>query len=349
MKEKIEKLQKEISEQIKEVKDLTSLNIVKANYLGKKGPVSDLTSSLRDLDVEKKKEYGKLITDFRNDLISKIEELRNKYEMEELNKKLESEKIDISMPSTNIKSGSANLDEFIIEDVENFFISMGYDVVEGPEIELDKYNFEMLNLPKDHPARDAQDTFYLDSDKVLLRTQTSPVQIREMLSKGGKEPVRMICPGKTYRRENVDMTHEAEFCQIEGLVIDKNISLSDLKGTFNALVKHLFGEEVEARFRPSYYPFTEPSVEMDMSCPYCDGSGCSACKPKGWITICGGGMVHPNVLKNCGYDPNEWQGFAFGAAAERIAMIKYGLNDIRVIHENDLRNNKNLDRRESDK
>ena len=253
------------------------------------------------------------------------------------------------MPSTNINNGSANLDEFIIEDIEKFFISMGYDVVEGHEIELDEYNFEMLNLPKDHPARDAQDTFYLEGDKLLLRTQTSPVQIREMLSKGGKEPVRMICPGKTYRRENVDMTHEAEFCQIEGLVIDKNISLSDLKGTFNALVKHVFGEEVEARFRPSYYPFTEPSVEMDMSCPYCDGSGCSACKPKGWITICGGGMVHPNVLRNCGYDPDVWQGFAFGAAAERIAMIKYGLNDIRVIHDNDLRNNKNLDRRESDK
>lgn len=349
MKEKIERLQKEIEEKLSKLKDEKELDELRIKYLSKKGLVTELTNSIKDLSIEDKKKYGPVLNEFKNKVVSNFNELKEKFEKELLNKKLESEKIDITMPSSTIKSGSANLDEFIIEDVEEFFISMGYDVVEGPEIELDKYNFEMLNLPKDHPARDAQDTFYLDEDKVLLRTQTSPVQIREMLSKGGKEPIRMICPGKTYRRENVDMTHEAEFCQIEGLVIDKNISLSDLKGTFNALVKHLFGENVEARFRPSYYPFTEPSVEMDMSCPYCDGSGCSACKPKGWITICGGGMVHPNVLRNCGYDPNEWQGFAFGAAAERIAMIKYGLNDIRVIHENDLRNSKNLDRKETRK
>ena len=349
MKEKIELLQKEISDQLSKLKDEKELDELRIKYLSKKGSVTELANSIRDLSIEDKKKFGPVLNEFKNKVINDFNSLKEKYEKEELNKKLENEKIDISMPSTNINNGSANLDEFIIEDIEKFFISMGYDVVEGPEIELDEYNFEMLNLPKDHPARDAQDTFYLEGDKLLLRTQTSPVQIREMLSKGGKEPVRMICPGKTYRRENVDMTHEAEFCQIEGLVIDKNISLSDLKGTFNALVKHVFGEEVEARFRPSYYPFTEPSVEMDMSCPYCDGSGCSACKPKGWITICGGGMVHPNVLRNCGYDPDVWQGFAFGAAAERIAMIKYGLNDIRVIHENDLRNNKNLDRRESDK
>ena len=349
MKEKIEKLQKEIADQLSKLKDEKELDELRIKYLSKKGSVTELANSIKDLSIEDKKKFGPLLNEFKNKVIDDFNSLKEKYEKEELNKKLENEKIDITMPSTEIKNGSANLDEFIIEDIEKFFISMGYDVVEGPEIELDEYNFEMLNLPKEHPARDAQDTFYLDGDKLLLRTQTSPVQIREMLSKKGEEPVRMICPGKTYRRENVDMTHEAEFCQIEGLVIDKNISLSDLKGTFNALVKHVFGEEVEARFRPSYYPFTEPSVEMDMSCPYCDGSGCSACKPKGWITICGGGMVHPNVLRNCGYDPNVWQGFAFGAAAERIAMIKYGLNDIRVIHDNDLRNNKNLDRRESDK
>lgn len=349
MKEKIEKLQKEIAVQLSKLKGEKELEQLKIKYLSKKGVVTELANSIKDLSIDDKKKFGPVLNEFKNKVIEEFDSLKEKYEKEELNKKLESEKIDISMSSTNINNGSANLDEFIIEDIEKFFISMGYDVVEGPEIELDEYNFEMLNLPKDHPARDAQDTFYLEGDKILLRTQTSPVQIREMLSKGGKEPVRMICPGKTYRRENVDMTHEAEFCQIEGLVIDKNISLSDLKGTFNALVKHVFGENVEARFRPSYYPFTEPSVEMDMSCPYCDGSGCSACKPKGWITICGGGMVHPNVLRNCGYDPDVWQGFAFGAAAERIAMIKYGLNDIRVIHDNDLRNSKNLDRRESRK
>ena len=223
---------------------------------------------------------------------------------------------------------------------------MGYDVLEGPEIELDKYNFEMLNLPKNHPARDAQDTYYLEGENILLRSQTSPVQVRTMLKGEGKTPIRMICPGKTYRREDINATHEQEFTQIEGLVIDKNISLSDLKGTFDAFIKNMFGEGVEARFRPSYYPFTEPSVEMDMSCIYCDGSGCSMCKPKGWITICGGGMVHPNVLKACGYDPNEWQGFAFGMAAERISMLKYGITDMRVCHGNDLRETKNFDRKE---
>jgi len=349
MKEKIESLRKEINEKLDLVKDEKDLEELRLVYLSKKGSVTELTNSLKDLSIEEKKEFGKLINDFKNEVYERFNSLKEKFTKEELNKKLESEKIDITMPATTINNGTPNLDEAVIEDAERFFISMGYDIVEGPEIELDKYNFEMLNLPKEHPARDAQDTYYLDGDTLLLRTQTSPVQIREMLSKGGKEPVRMICPGKTYRRENVDMTHEAEFAQIEGLVVDRNISMCDLKGTFNAFVKHIFGDQVEARFRPSYYPFTEPSVEMDMSCPYCDGSGCSACKPKGWITICGGGMVHPNVLRACGYDPDEWQGFAFGAAAERIAMLKYGLNDIRVIHENDLRNNKNLDRKETNK
>ena len=187
---------------------------------------------------------------------------------------------------------------------------------------------------------------YLKDEEILLRSQTSPVQVRVMLDGKGETPIRMICPGKTYRREDINATHEQEFTQIEGLVIDKNISLSDLKGTFDAFVKHTFGETTEARFRPSYYPFTEPSVEMDMSCIYCDGSGCSMCKPKGWITISGGGMVHPNVLRMCGYDPDKWQGFAFGMAAERIGMLKYNMSDMRTIHENDLRETKNFDRKE---
>lgn len=346
MEEKIALLKKEIEERIKEVKDMTMLNIVKTDYLSKKGPVSELTNGLRDLDVEDKKKYGKLITDFKNDVFSKIESLKEKYETEELNKKLENEKIDISMPGVNIKNGSPSFVEKVIDDASDFFISLGYDVYEGPEIELDKYNFEMLNLPKDHPARDAQDTYYLKDEDLLLRSQTSPVQVRVMLDGKGETPIRMICPGKTYRREDINATHEQEFTQIEGLVIDKNISLSDLKGTFDAFVKHTFGETTEARFRPSYYPFTEPSVEMDMSCIYCDGSGCSMCKPKGWITISGGGMVHPNVLKMCGYDPEEWQGFAFGMAAERIAMLKYNMTDMRSMHENDLRETENFDRKE---
>ncbi|MBO5530178.1 MAG: phenylalanine--tRNA ligase subunit alpha [Bacilli bacterium] len=346
MKEKITLLQKEIEEKIKEVKNLDTLNELKVKYLSKKGPVSELTNSLRDLSIEEKKEFGKLITDFRNDVITKVESLKEKYELEELNKKLESEKVDISMPGMDIKNGSPSIVEKVVDDASDFFISLGYDVYEGPEIELDKYNFEMLNLPKDHPARDAQDTYYLKDEDLMLRSQTSPVQVRVMLDGKGETPIRMICPGKTYRREDINATHEQEFTQIEGLVIDKNISLSDLKGTFDAFVKHTFGETTEARFRPSYYPFTEPSVEMDMSCIYCDGSGCNMCKPKGWITIAGGGMVHPNVLRMCGYDPEKWQGFAFGMAGERIAMLKYNMTDMRTMHENDLRETDNFDRKE---
>jgi phenylalanyl-tRNA synthetase alpha chain len=346
MKEKIKSLKNEIELELNSVKNLKDLNEIKNKYLSKKGPVSELSNGLRDLSIDDKKVYGKLITDFKNDINNQFNILKDKFETEELNKKLENEKIDISMPGVNIGTGSPSFVEKVIDDASDFFISLGYDIYEGPEIELDKYNFEMLNLPKDHPARDAQDTYYLKDEDLLLRSQTSPVQVRVMLNGKGETPIRMICPGKVYRREDIDATHEQEFTQIEGLVIDKNISLSDLKGTFDAFVKHTFGENTEARFRPSYYPFTEPSVEMDMSCIYCDGSGCSMCKPKGWITISGGGMVHPNVLRMCGYDPDKWQGFAFGMAAERIAMLKYNMPDMRSMHENDLRETINFDRKE---
>ena len=346
MKEKIKSLKNEIELELNSVKNLKDLNEIKNKYLSKKGPVSELSNGLRDLSIDNKKVYGKLITDFKNDINNQFNILKDKFETEELNKKLENEKIDISMPGVNIGTGSPSFVEKVIDDASDFFISLGYDIYEGPEIELDKYNFEMLNLPKDHPARDAQDTYYLKDEDLLLRSQTSPVQVRVMLNGKGETPIRMICPGKVYRREDIDATHEQEFTQIEGLVIDKNISLSDLKGTFDAFVKHTFGENTEARFRPSYYPFTEPSVEMDMSCIYCDGSGCSMCKPKGWITISGGGMVHPNVLRMCGYDPDKWQGFAFGMAAERIAMLKYNMPDMRSMHENDLRETINFDRKE---
>ena len=344
--ERVKNLKEEIIEKLKEVTTLKELNDLKIEYLSKKGPISELSSLMKEIPNEEKKEFGSLLNDLKTFVNNSFDELKEKLEEEALNKKLEEEKIDITLSGTFIPSGSPSIIEKIIEETEGFFIGMGYDVLEGPEIELDKYNFEMLNLPKDHPARDAQDTYYLEGENILLRSQTSPVQVRTMLKGEGKTPIRMICPGKTYRREDINATHEQEFTQIEGLVIDKNISLSDLKGTFDAFIKNMFGEGVEARFRPSYYPFTEPSVEMDMSCIYCDGSGCSMCKPKGWITICGGGMVHPNVLKACGYDPNEWQGFAFGMAAERISMLKYGITDMRVCHENDLRETKNFDRKE---
>jgi phenylalanyl-tRNA synthetase alpha chain len=227
-------------------------------------------------------------------------------------------------------------------------MSMGYDVVDGPEIEEDKYNFEMLNIPKGHPARDAQDTFYIEGEEILLRSQTSPVQVRTMLKGEGKTPIRMICPGKTYRRDDDDASHSHQFMQIEGLLVDKDISLSDLKGTMDILFKRLFGKEVETRFRPSYYQFTEPSIEVDVTCVVCHGKGCPACKRTGWVTVVGAGVVHPNVLRMSGYDPKEWSGFAFGFGAERCAMLKYNINDIRCFYNTDLRETETFDRRDGE-
>jgi len=342
----MEKILKELKEELQEIKDSQKLSEIKAKYLGKKGSISALSSKIKDLALEEKKEFGSKINTIKTEATNLIENKKASIEKEILDQKLKNESVDINLPATEIPYGSPSIAEKIIEKAEEFFISMGYDVLEGPEIELDKYNFEMLNLPKDHPARDAQDTYYLKGEELLLRSQTSPVQVRTMLKGKGEEPIRMICPGKTYRREDINATHEQEFDQIEGLVIDKNISLSDLKGTIDAFVKYMYGEKVETRFRPSYYPFTEPSVEIDMSCIYCNGKGCNMCKPKGWITICGAGMVHPNVLRDSGYDPDKWQGFAFGFGAERLAMLKYGITDMRIFHENDLRETKNFDRKD---
>lgn len=344
----MEKIINELKKELESIKDVNKINEIKAKYLGKKGSISALSSKLKNMSVEEKKEFGMKLNKIKTDATSLIDDVKDKLEKKILNEKLKNESVDISMPALKIASGSPAIVEKVIEEAEEFFISLGYDVLEGPEIEYDKYNFEMLNLPKDHPARDAQDTYYLKDEELLLRSQTSPVQVRTMLKGEGKEPIRMICPGKTYRREDINATHEQEFNQIEGLVIDKEISLSDLKGTVDAFVKHMYGEDVETRFRPSYYPFTEPSVEIDMSCIYCDGSGCSMCKPKGWITICGAGMVHPNVLRDSGYDPDKWQGFAFGFGAERLAMLKYNMTDMRIFHENDLRETVNFDRKDGE-
>ena len=274
------------------------------------------------------------------------EEKKKFFEDEILNKKLESEAIDITLPATKIVNGAPNILEKLIEEVEEVFMSMGYDVVDGPEVEEDKYNFEMLNIPKGHPARDAQDTFYIEGEEVLLRSQTSPVQVRTMLKGNGVVPIRMICPGKTYRRDDDDATHSHQFMQIEGLLVDRDISLSDLKGTIDVVIKRLFGNDIETRFRPSYYQFTEPSVEVDISCFNCKGHGCHICKNTGWITVAGAGMVHPNVLTMSGYDPKTWSGFAFGFGAERMAMLKYDINDLRVFYNTDLRESKTFDRKE---
>lgn len=346
MKEQVEKLKQEALTKIENAKDLKEVNDLKVLYMGKKGPVNELSSHIKELSVDEKKEFGMVLNSLKQELNSKFEKIIKKYEEEALNQKLASEKIDVTLPSTKIPVGAPNILEKLVEEVEEVFMSMGYDVVDGPEIEEDKFNFEMLNIPKGHPARDAQDTFYIEDEKILLRSQTSPVQARTLLAHEGKEPVRIICPGKTYRRDADDATHSHQFMQIEGLLVDKNISLSDLKGTFDVIAKKLFGDDVETRFRPSYYQFTEPSVETDISCFVCKGKGCSLCKNTGWITVSGAGMVHPNVLRNGGYDPKEWTGFAFGFGAERLAMLKYGINDIRTFYNTDLRESSTFDRKD---
>lgn len=344
----MENILEELKNDLNEIKKEHDLNEIKTKYLGKKGRITELSSQIKDLPNEEKKTFGANLNKLKTEATNLLDTKKEEIETEILNKKLEEESIDISLPSTKIPMGAPNIVEKIVEEVEELLMSMGYDVVDGPEIEKDEYNFEMLNLPKGHPARDAQDTFYIEGEELLLRSQTSPVQVRTMLEGKGEKPIRMICPGKTYRRDDDDATHSHQFMQIEGLLIDKNVSLSDLKGTFDVIAKHLFGEDCKTRFRPSYYPFTEPSVETDISCHSCKGKGCNICKNTGWITVSGAGMVHPNVLKNCGYDPKEWQGFAFGFGAERLAMLKYGIDDLRAFYMTDIRETKNFDRKEAE-
>lgn len=346
-KEEIMNIKTKIEEELNDIKDINSLNEIKNKYLSKKGIITELSSNIKNVLPEEKKEYGMLINEVKNLFNNLYAEKLKFFEELELNKKLENEKIDITLPATKIRIGAPNILEHVIEEFEELFMSMGYDVVDGPEIEEDRYNFELLNIPKGHPARDAQDTFYIKDNEILLRSQTSPVQARVMLDCGGNKPIRMICPGKTYRRDDDDATHSHQFMQIEGLLVDKNISLCDLKGTFDEVAKKFFGENCITRFRPSYYQFTEPSVETDISCFNCHGKGCNICKNTGWITVGGAGIVHPNVLRNCGYDPDNWTGFAFGFGAERLAMLRYNINDIRTFYTTDLRESITFDRREA--
>lgn len=332
----IDTLKEEIETKLNNVKTLCELNDLKVLYLGKKGPINELTSLLREMTNEDRKTFGMLLNTFKEDVNLKFETIKLKLEEINLNLKLDQEQIDVTLPGTKVAKGGTHPLTKVVEEIEELFISMGYDVVEGPEVELDLYNFEMLNLPKGHPARDTQDTFYIN-EEVLLRTQTSAVQVRTMLENKDKTPIRIICPGKTYRRDNDDATHSHQFTQIEGLLVDKKVSLADLKGTLDLFAKKMFGDDRKTRFRPSYYPFTEPSVEFDVSCHKCNGDGCNVCKETGWVTIMGAGIVHPKVLKDAGYDPNVFTGFAFGMGAERIAMLKYGINDIRSFYINDYR------------
>ena len=346
MESKINDIKTSLDSDILSVTNLNELNEIKVKYLGKKGLVTLLTSNMKDLDIEERKVLGKLSGEVRGYVTDKINSLEEKLKIEELNKKLEKDTIDISLPSEKIKRGSRHPFNRIIEDVEDFFVSMGYDVVDGPEIETDENCFQRLNVPLGHPARDAQDTFYIDPE-YLLRTQTSSVQARTMQANTEKTPIRMICPGKVYRRDD-DATHSHQFGQVEGLVIDKDISLADLKGTLELFAKKMLGENTKVRFRPSFFPFTEPSVEVDVSCFKCGGKGCSLCKQTGWIEVLGAGMVHPNVLEMNGYDPKVWTGFAFGTGLDRFAMFRYSIPDIRYLYTNDIRFLEQFDRKDDE-
>ena len=347
MKEKVLEIKKNLENDLKNINLIKDLNDIKVKYLGKKGFISELSSCIKDLSVEDKKIVGSLINELKVETSRILDEKRNILEKEELDKKLADEAIDVTLPSTNLCMGTTHPLTRIIDEIETLFVSMGFDVVEGPEVEQDLYNFEKLNLPKGHPARDSQDSFYITSE-MLLRTQTSPVQARTMDANLEKGPIRIICPGKVYRRDDDDATHSHQFTQIEGLMVDKNLSVADLKGVLELFAKELFGEDREIRLRPSFFPFTEPSLEADVSCFKCGGKGCSICKGTGWIEILGSGMVHPNVLRNCGYDPEIYTGFAFGIGPERVAMLKYGINDIRSFYTNDIRFLKNFDRVEGE-
>lgn len=344
MKEKISLLKEEINNKINDIKDEQSLYQLKLDYLGKKGKISELIAGLSSLSIDEKKEYGLLLNTFKDEVNLLFDNKSKEINDFIINQKLKNEKIDVTLPSTKINVGCPNILEKFTEEMEELLISMGYDVVEGPEVEQDLYNFELLNLPVGHPARDAQDTFYTKDETILLRSHTSPVQIRTMLANKEKTAIKIICPGKAYRRDADDATHSHQFAQIEGLYIDKNVSLANLKATLDIIAKTFFNSET--RFRPSYYPFTEPSVEFDIKCFKCHGEGCNICKDTGWITVGGAGVVHYNVLKDCGYDPEAWSGFAFGFGLERLAMLKYGIDDIRTFYTNDLRYNDLYNRRD---
>lgn len=336
MQDRLKELQTEAIGLIDAASDLKQLNDVRVAYLGKKGPITEVLRGMGKLSEEERPKMGALVNEVRESISSKIEEKQSKLEADVINAKLASEKIDVTLPGRPVRQGNHHPLTHIIEEIEDLFIGMGYTVAEGPEVEKDYYNFEALNLPKGHPARDMQDSFYI-SEETLLRTHTSPIQARTMEKNEGKGPIKIICPGKVYRRDNDDATHSHQFMQIEGLVIGENIRMSDLKGTLEVFVKKMFGEDRKIRLRPSFFPFTEPSVEMDISCKICGGDGCSVCKGTGWIEILGGGMVHPNVLEMAGYDSKKYTGFAFGMGPERIAMLKYGVDDIRHFYTNDVR------------
>ena len=335
MNEDLKKLELEAVEAIEAVQTEHNLNEVKALYLGKKSKLQNIMSQMKDLSIEERKQLGQMSNEFKIKVEKLIESKRVQLADKLINEKLESESIDVTLPGKKVHTGYLHPLQKVINEIEEVFIGMGYDIAEGPEVEEDLYNFEMLNLPKGHPAREMQDSFYIN-ETTLLRTHTSPVQAHTLLAAKGK-PIKIICPGKVYRRDNDDATHSHQFMQCEGLVVGEKVTMSDLKGTLTTLASSIFGDQLQVRFRPSFFPFTEPSVEVDVQCFKCGGKGCSLCKGSGWIEVLGAGMVHPNVLKMAGYDTNKYQGFAFGVGIERIAMLRYGIDDIRSFYTNDVR------------
>lgn len=335
MNQKLKLLEQEAKDAIRGVSTIVKLREVNSLYLGSKSPLREIMKTIKDLTNEEKKEVGMEINRFKAMITEEVEIKEKQIQEDLIQRRLETEEIDVTLSGTSFPKGSIHPLTAITEEIEDIFIGMGYKIAEGPEIELDTYNFEMLNLPQGHPAREMHDSFYINPN-VLLRTHTSPVQVRTMLEEKGKF-LKIICPGRVYRRDNDDATHSHQFMQIEGLVIGTVVSMSDLKGTLSELAKKMFGENREIRFRPSFFPFTEPSVEVDVTCFKCNGKGCSLCKNTGWIEILGAGMVHPNVLKMAGYDPDIYQGFAFGMGIERVAMLRYEIDDIRVFYTNDVR------------
>ena len=346
---KIEEVKKLLEEDMNNVTSLNELNELKNKYLSKTGLITVLNSEIKNVPNEEKKEYGMKVNEVRNLFNEFYETKKAEYEEALLNEKLSKEAIDITLPSKRVKRGSKHPMTRITEQFEDLFVSMGYTVYEGPEIESDENCFQKLNLPKGHPARDAQDTFYLkdEYENFLLRSQTSTAQVRAMEDNTEKGPIRIVCPGKVYRRDE-DATHSHQFMQIEGLVIDEGVSMADLKGTLETFCKRILGEKTNVRFRPSFFPFTEPSVEVDVTCFKCGGKGCPLCKQTGWIEVLGAGMVHPNVLEMSGYDSTKYQGFAFGTGMDRFAMFKYGIPDIRTIYGNDIRFIEEFDRKDDE-
>ncbi len=340
MKEKLEQIRAKALEQIALMESgeaaaaLDKLNDVRVSMLGKKGELTAVLKGMKDVAPEDRPKVGQLVNDTRAEIEAALDQAKKKVERALREAAMKAEVIDVTLPAKKNEMGHRHPNFIVLEEVERIFIGMGYEVVEGPEIEKDYYNFEALNIPADHPAKDEQDTFYINGD-ILLRTQTSPVQVRTMEQK--KPPIRMLAPGRVFRSDEVDATHSPSFHQIEGMVIDKGITFADLKGTLQEFARELYGPETKVKFRPHHFPFTEPSAEMDVSCFKCGGKGCRFCKGEGWIEILGCGMVHPKVLRMSGIDPEEYSGFAFGMGLERISLLKYEIDDMRLLYENDVR------------